>query len=81
MSDSTSATKEFSMLEIQGEFEYVVDDSDKVLTSQHFDSLTLGNLKKKGGMYELYVGNHVLRGKIQELEKPLLFTKKIHEGD
>ena len=33
MSDSTSATKEFSMLEIQGEFEYVVDDSDKVLTS------------------------------------------------
>ena len=27
MTDSTSATKEFSMLEIQGDFEYVVDDS------------------------------------------------------
>ena len=45
-----------------------------------YDKLTLGHLKKAkfGGdtAYEMSVGNHLIKGKLTNLDKPLLFTKK-----
>lgn len=58
------------MLEFQGDFEH----SD----TPEFDGLTLGQMKEATkGNYELLIGNHLLRGKISDLPKPLIMTEKI----
>lgn len=32
-------------------------------------------------MYELYIGNHLLKGKISNLTKPLILTDKIQNAE
>jgi hypothetical protein len=57
-------------LEFQGDFEH----SD----SSEFDGLTLGEIKEVStGTYELKINNHLLRGKISDLAKPLILTEKV----
>ena len=45
-----------------------------------FDTKVLGMLRqaKFGGStaFEMEVGNHLLKGKVQKLDRPLLFTEK-----
>lgn len=58
------------MLEFQGDFEH----SDIA----QFDSLTLGSMKAQtNGVYELMVGNHLIKGKISDLPKPIIMTEKV----
>ena len=57
-------------MEFQGEFEY----SDG---SEAFDDLELGVLNEVSkGTFDLKIGNHLLKGKIVDLVKPLLITEK-----
>ena len=50
-----------------------------------FDKLQLGFLKKHkfGGSnsYQLTVGNHLLDGKLQKLERPVVVTEKVVASD
>ena len=65
---------------MQGDFEFV-EDSGKVRT-EGFENLVLGNIKKAkfgSDMYEVNFGNHVMKGKAQQLAKPLLFTERLEE--
>ena len=65
-------------MEFQGDFEFV-EDSGKV-RSEGFEGLDLANLKKAkfgADMYEIRFGNHLMKGKAQKLDKPLLFTERI----
>ena len=52
---------------------------------KQFDGLSLGQIKKAkvGGKdtYDFAVGNHLLRGKVVQLDKPLLCTKKTLGND
>ena len=64
------------MFEFQGDFEHS--------ETAQFDSLNLGLLKESStkGMYDLQVGNHLLKGKMVDLPKPLILTEKIiHESE
>lgn len=63
-------TEEVVILEFQGDFEH----SDM----GQFDSLTLGQLKETSkGNYDLVIGNHLLRGKMSDLPKPIIMTEKL----
>lgn len=56
-------------MEFQGDFEHT--------ETPDYDSLELGNLKELSkGNYELRIGNHLLKGKSQDLLKPLILTEK-----
>ena len=57
------------------------DHSGKVRT-EGFENLVLANIKKAkfgSDMYEIRFGNHLMKGKAQKLNKPLLFTERIEE--
>ena len=57
-------------MEFQGEFEY----SDG---SEAFDTLELGAITEVSkGTFDLKIGNHLLKGKIVDLIKPLVMTEK-----
>lgn len=58
-------------MEFQGEFGH----SD----TAEYDSLQLGLLKESTvkGTYDMQVGNHLLKGKIVDLPKPLIMTEKL----
>jgi chromosome transmission fidelity protein 8 len=58
-------------MELQGEFGH----SD----TAEYDSLQLGLLKESAvkGTYDMQVGNHLLKGKIVDLPKPLIMTEKL----
>ena len=58
-----------TLFEFQGDFEHS--------ETGEFDSLELGNLKEVSkGNYELQVGNHLIKGKVIDLVKPLIMTEK-----
>ena len=63
-SDQNLPTKEMTILEFQGDFEFVADDKShqEMIDGGIFDSLTLGSLKqsKFGGKeaYEMIIGTH-----------------------
>ena len=58
-------------MEFQGEFGH----SD----TAEYDSLQLGLLKESTvkSTYDMQVGNHLLKGKIIDLPKPLIMTEKL----
>ena len=76
-------TKEFTILELQGEFEFV-EESQKV-RKDCFENLILGQMRKAkiggAGTYEVVIGNQCLKGKILPLDKPLLFTERLENKD
>lgn len=59
--------KELCMLELQGEIQYV----------ENLDGLNLGKYEESGQRCKLAIGNHVLKGKIEELSKPLFLVQKV----
>ena len=62
--------EEIVLMEFQGDFEHS--------EIARFDSLALGDLKEVSkGNYELQIGNHLLKGKMQELAKPIIMTEKV----
>jgi hypothetical protein len=58
--------KELVMMELQGEVHYY--DS--------LDGVRLGKLEKDGQKCKFVIGNHILRGKIEKLSKPLTLVEK-----
>jgi hypothetical protein len=62
----TEELKEYFMFEMQGEIEYC----DKL------DGIHLGKFEELGQKCKLTIGNHILRGKIEDLPKPLLLIQK-----
>ena len=61
-------------MEFQGEFEN--------LETNEYDSLQLGVIKESAkGMYDMQIGNHLLKGKALDLPKSLIMTEKVTEGD
>ena len=62
------------LIEYQGEFE----NADTI----RYDSLQLGVLKETAkGMYDMQIGNNLIKGKMVDLPKALIMTEKITEGD
>lgn len=62
-------SEEIIMMELQGDFEHS--------EAPQFDSLTLGCVKEASkGNFELQIGNHLLKGKSIDLQKPILMTEK-----
>lgn len=63
------------MMEFQGDFEHS--------EIAQYDSLELGMIiEVSKGNYELRIGNHLLKGKMSELVKPMIMTEKvINEGN
>ncbi|CDW72440.1 UNKNOWN [Stylonychia lemnae] len=63
---------ELVILEFQGDFEHS--------NSSQYDDLNLGSMRElQGGNYELQVGNHMIKGKLTDLPKALLFTEKVFD--
>ena len=61
---------EMLIFEFQGEFEHSCFDQ--------FEDLELGDLAvKTGGNYEITCGNHLLRGKLMDLPKPIVLSERI----
>ena len=58
--------KEYFMFEMQGEIEYC----------DTLDGVHLGKFEEIGQKCRLTIGNHILRGKVEELQKPMLFIQK-----
>ena len=62
--------RELMLLEFQGEFEHT-----EINDASMFGGLDLGQLVEKSqGNYELTVGNHLLKGKAQNLPRPMILT-------
>lgn len=59
--------KELCIVELQGEIQYI----------ENLDGMNLGKYEETGQKCKLTIGNHVLRGKIEDLPKPLLLVQKV----
>ena len=56
--------KEFTIIEVQGEFEFLPEDQS-MNGEVEFDNNVLGNLKKSiGDTYDLVVGTGLMKGKL-----------------
>jgi len=60
--------KELYMIEMQGEVQY----------SGPFDGIRLGKLEEDGQRCKFMIGNHILKGKLEILAKPLCLLEKLN---
>lgn len=64
--------REFVIIELQGEVKHEIERLD----GAHLGSL----IEAREGQYELHIGNHILRGKKEKLDRPIAVLRKEADG-
>ncbi|TRY79359.1 hypothetical protein TCAL_07070 [Tigriopus californicus] len=69
------APRDWALLEMQGDLESRIGDlnmSEKFIGDLHYT---------KAGVPVLIIGHHILYGKVQQLDKPLVAMRKVSQND